>query len=120
QQTYSYGYSAHGQLSGVSIPGEGSISLGNYNWMQPQNILYPGGSALQIVHDGLLRYTSRLLSDQAGNPIQSHRYQYDAVGNITAIETESGAQQYGYDKLYRLTEAQYPQGDSRRNEAYAY
>lgn len=120
QQNYSYRYTAHGQLEGLSIPGEGSISLQNYDWLQPQTILYPGGSALQIVHDGLQRYTSRVLSDQAGNPLQRHRYQYDAVGNITAIETEGGAQQYGYDKLYRLTEAQYPQGDSRANEAYAY
>ena len=120
QQTYTYSYSAHGQLNGLSIPGEGSISLQNFNWLQPQSILYPGGSSLQIVHDGLLRYSSRTLRDQGGSLIQSHGYQYDAVGNITAIDTQGGAQQYGYDKLYRLTEAKYPEGDSRANEAYAY
>ncbi|HSX90331.1 MAG TPA: RHS repeat-associated core domain-containing protein [Pseudomonas sp.] len=120
EQTYSYRYSAHGQLNGLSIPGEGSISLQNFNWLQPQSILYPGGSSLQIVHDGLLRYSSRTLSDPAGNLIQSHAYQYDAVGNITTIQTQDGAQEYGYDKLYRLTEAKYPESDSRRNEAYAY
>lgn len=120
QQTYTYSYSAHGQLNGLSIPGEGSISLQNFNWLQPQNILYPGGSSLQVVHDGLLRYTSRDLEDPAGNPIQSHSYQYDAVGNITAIAGQNGKADYDYDKLYRLTEAKYPEGDSRSNEAYAY
>ncbi|WP_405118179.1 RHS repeat-associated core domain-containing protein [Pseudomonas leptonychotis] len=120
QQTYSYSYSAHGQLNGLSIPGEGSISLQNFNWLQPQNILYPGGSSLQVVHDGLLRYSSRDLKDPAGNPIQSHSYQYDVVGNITAIAGQDGKADYGYDKLYRLTEAKYPEGDSRTNEAYAY
>ena len=120
QQTYTYSYSAHGQLNGLSIPGEGSISLQSFNWLQPQSILYPGGSSLQLVHDGLLRYSSRTLRDQGGSLIQSHVYQYDVVGNITAIDTQNGAQQYGYDKLYRLTEAKYPEGDSRHNEAYAY
>ncbi|XXF08328.1 RHS repeat protein [Pseudomonas sp. D2-3] len=120
QQTYSYRYTPHGLLEGLSIPGEGSISRQNFNWLQPQSILFPGGSSLQMVHDGLLRYISRELKDPAGNPIQTHRYQYDAVDNITAIETPQGKIAYGYDKLYRLTEAQYPQGDGRRNEAYAY
>ena len=128
QQTYGYSYSAHGQLAGLSIPGEGLMSLGNYNWLQPQNILYPGGSSLQVVYDGLLRYSRRDLRDQGGNLIQGHGYQYDAVGNITVIDSsteaptglESGSTAYGYDKLYRLTEAQYPEGDSRTDEAYAY
>jgi len=120
QQTYAYRYTADGQLAGVSIPGEGSLSQQNFNWRGPQQILFPGGSSLQLVHDGLLRYSSRTLNDPAGNPILSHAYQYDAVGNIAAIEGEEGATQYGYDKLYRLTQAQYPQGDARTNEAYAY
>jgi YD repeat-containing protein len=120
QQTYAYRYTGDGQLAGVSIPGEGSLSQQNFNWLQPQQILFPGGSALQLVHDGLLRYSSRTLKDPAGNPILRHTYQYAAVGNITAIEDPDGTIDYGYDKLYRLTAANYPQGDARNNEAYAY
>ena len=120
EQTYAYRYTAHGQLAGVSIPDEGSISYQDYRWLQPQSVLYPGGSSLHSIYDGLLRYTSRHLKDPAGNPIQTHQYQYDAVGNIAAIQTKDGAQRYGYDKLYRLTEAKYPEGDTRRDEAYAY
>ncbi|WP_139271168.1 RHS repeat protein, partial [Atopomonas hussainii] len=120
QQTYTYSYSAHGQLNGLSIPGEGSISLQNFNWLQAQSILYPGGSRLQVMLDGLQRYRQRDLNDPAGNPIQRHSYRYDAVGNITGIVDQLGVAAYGYDKLYRLTEAQYPEGDSRTNEAYAY
>jgi len=120
QQTYSYRYSAHGPLDGLSIPGEGSISWQNFNWQKPRTVLYPGGNALRSVHDGLLRYTQRNLDDLAGNPIQRQHYQYDAAGNITAIASQTGEQRYGYDKLYRLTEAHYPSGDSRSDEAYAY
>uniref|UniRef100_UPI003736AFE2 RHS repeat-associated core domain-containing protein n=1 Tax=Pseudomonas anguilliseptica TaxID=53406 RepID=UPI003736AFE2 len=120
QQTYTYLYSPHGQLAGVSIPGEGSISQQNFNWLQPQQTLFPGGSALKVVYDGLLRDAQRVLNDPAGNPIQRHAYSYDAVGNITAIETEEGTTRYSYDKRYHLTSADYPAGDSRADEFFAY
>lgn len=120
EQTYEYRYSANGLLNGVGIPGEGSLNYDNFNWLQAQSTLFPGGSSLKTVNDGLQRYTQRNYLDPASNPLQTYQYQYDAVGNITAILTQDGQQLYGYDKLYRLTEAQYPQGDSRKNEAYAY
>ncbi|WP_068830937.1 RHS repeat-associated core domain-containing protein [Pseudomonas sp. BMS12] len=120
QQTYGYRYTPHGRLAGVSIPDEGSISFQDFSWMMPQSTLFPGGNQYSFGYDGLQRYESRLLKDAAGNPILSSQYEYDAVGNITAIEGQSGKTTYGYDKLYRLTEAKYPEGDGRQNEAYAY
>ncbi|MET1080940.1 MAG: RHS repeat-associated core domain-containing protein [Pseudomonas sp.] len=120
QQTYGYRYTAHGQLAGVSIPGEGSLAYQDFSWLLPQNIIYPGGSNLAVKYDGLQRYTNRTLKDPAGKLIQSYGYDYDPVSNISSIRTQEGQAQYGYDKLYRLTEAKYPQGDSRTNEAYAY
>jgi RHS repeat-associated protein len=119
-QTYNYSYSVIGLLNGVSIPGEGSISMQNFNWLQPQSILYPGGSALQIVYDGLLRFSGRDLKDASGNTIQRRSYEYNAVGNIVTIEAREGRANYSYDKVYRLTEANYPASDLRTNEAYAY
>ena len=118
--TYSYGYTAHGELASVTIPGEGSISYQDYQWLQPQQILFPGGSAVRIYNDGLMRYSRRALQDVAGNTQRSWGYDYDAVGNITAIRENDGQIDYGYDRLYRLTEARYPEDDSRSNEAYAY
>ncbi len=118
--TYNYGYTAHGKLASVSIPGEGSISYQDYQWLQPQQILFPGGSAVRIYNDGLMRYSRRALQDVAGNTQRSWGYDYDAVGNITALRENGGQIDYGYDRLYRLTAAQYPEGDGRTNEAYAY
>ncbi|WP_068830931.1 RHS repeat-associated core domain-containing protein [Pseudomonas sp. BMS12] len=120
QQTYGYRYTPHGRLAGVSIPGEGSISFQDFNWLMPQSILFPGGNQYSLNYDGLQRYAGRVLKDAAGNPIQSWQYGYDAVGNITAIDSQAGKTSYGYDKLYRLTEAKYPESDGRQNEAYAY
>jgi RHS repeat-associated protein len=120
QQTYGYRYTPHGRLAGVSIPDEGSISFQDFNWLMPQSILFPGGNQYSLSYDGLQRYESRVLKDVAGNSILRQGYDYDAVGNITAIEDQGGKATYGYDKLYRLTEAKYPEGDGRQNEAYAY
>jgi len=120
QQTYGYRYTPHGRLAGVSIPDEGSISFQDFNWLRPQSVLFPGGNQYSLIYNGLQRYEARVLKDAAGNPILSWQYDYDAVGNITAIEGQGGKITYGYDKLYRLTEAKYPEGDGRKNEAYAY
>jgi YD repeat-containing protein len=30
-----YGYSAHGELQSVTIPGEGAIDIQTYSWTQP-------------------------------------------------------------------------------------
>ncbi|UUY07326.1 RHS domain-containing protein [Pseudomonas sp. J452] len=120
QQSYGYRYTPHGRLAGVSIPDEGSISFQDFNWLRPQSILFPGGNQYSLGYDGLQRYESRVLKDAAGNPMLSWQYDYDAVGNITAIEGQGGKTTYDYDKLYRLTEAKYPEGDGRKNEAYVY
>ncbi|XQE67013.1 RHS repeat-associated core domain-containing protein [Pseudomonas sp. P3C3] len=120
QQTYGYRYTPHGRLAGVSIPDEGSISFQDFNWLRPQSILFPGGNQYSLSYDGLQRYENRVLKDVAGNSILRQGYDYDAVGNITGIEEQGGKILYGYDKLYRLTEAKYPEGDGRKNEAYAY
>ncbi|KAF4513862.1 UNVERIFIED_CONTAM: hypothetical protein B566_EDAN016757 [Ephemera danica] len=49
-----YGYSAHGELATVSIPGEGSISVGQYKWFEPTKTTLPGGVTLERTLDGLL------------------------------------------------------------------
>lgn len=49
-----YGYSAHGELETVAIPGEGSISVGQYKWFEPTKTTLPGGVTLERTLDGLL------------------------------------------------------------------
>jgi RHS repeat-associated protein len=46
-----------------------------------------------------------------------YRYRYDAMDNITEKATEHGTYQYGYDELYRLTEADNP---TLPDESYTY
>ena len=120
QQIYSYRYTANDRLAGVNVPGEGGISFLDFKWLAPQNILFPGGNQYGVSYNGLQRYESRELRDVAGNSILRHVYEYDAVGNVISIDDQSGRSTYSYDKLHRLVEASYSDGDGRKNEAFSY
>ncbi len=125
-QTYTYYYNGNNQLSGVAIPGQGRISYNNFSWLIPQNISYPGNSQVSLIPDGLMRYRKKLTTDPASNPMHSLAWEYDNESNITQITQTEETADYGYDKLYRLTEAQYSTNDNvenhtpRTNEAYQY
>jgi YD repeat-containing protein len=46
-----YGYSAHGELDSVTIPGEGIISVSQFNWTAPASVILPGGSVQNKAYD---------------------------------------------------------------------
>jgi len=50
-----------------------------------------------------LQVKERILQDPEQTNIAEALYDYDAVGDITAIDTEHGEYSFGYDSLYRLT-----------------
>ena len=50
-----YAYSAHGELQSVSIPGEGSISVNQYQWTAPSKTTLPGGVTQNRSLGGLLQ-----------------------------------------------------------------
>ena len=47
-----------------------------------------------------------------------YNYSFDAAGNITAQQTEHANHSFGYDALYRLTQASY--GNGLTNDAFSY
>jgi RHS repeat-associated protein len=119
--TYTYTYHADGSLAGVAIPGEGQISLSNYRWLAPQTVTLPGGLNLNANYDDLLRLETYEMKDAAGQLIASGDYQYDKVNNIDQIATEADIKDYGYDDLYRLTNATFTEGAATTNqESYGY
>ena len=50
-----YTYSGHAELQGVTIPGEGSISVNEYKWIAPAKVTLPGGTVQERTLDGLLQ-----------------------------------------------------------------
>ncbi|WP_183706589.1 RHS repeat-associated core domain-containing protein, partial [Marinobacter oulmenensis] len=115
--TYRYTYDLNSQVDSVDIPGAGLVNFSDYQWNQPTRIQLPGGSVIQRQYDGLQRMAENTLLDPAQQSLMNVVYGYDSVGNITGQSSEHGDYSYGYDDLYRLTGADYPQA---QNETFTY
>ncbi|MGI9303814.1 MAG: RHS domain-containing protein, partial [Gammaproteobacteria bacterium] len=112
-----YRYDPNNQLASLTIPDEGTITIKQYRWTAPAQILFPGGSLQRISRDGLLRPREIDVQDPAKNPILNTAYTFDANSNIIAKSTEHGDYRYGYDALDRLTAADNP---TLADEQYTY
>ena len=106
--TYTYQYDSNNLLNSVDIPGNGSITYGSYNWLRPTSIAYPGGTSRQMTYDPLLRLKGISVKDPSQTQVMNYQYGFDKVGNILIKSTEHGNYGFQYDKIYQLTNAQYP------------
>lgn len=118
--TYTYYYNKNNQFTAVHIPGSGQLSRGSFYWLQPQTLLLPGGSQVTLSYDDFLQVKERILQDPEQENVAQAIYDYDAVGDITAIDTEHGQYSFDYDRLYRLTGADYPLTVAANDETFDY
>jgi RHS repeat-associated protein len=108
-----YSFDAHGELGSLSIPGEGSISVNEWNWVAPKKLTFPGGSTREMSHDGLLKMTGLKVKNPGQQTIFEIANQYGKRDQITqknltdanASGSSTLTQQYGYDDEHRLTQA---------------
>ena len=112
--TVTYTHDLNGELSTVDIPGEGSISVNEWNWMVPKKTTLPGGTTQELGHDGLLK----LLSLKVKNPgqqvvldlanqfgrLQEISQQSLTDANVTG-SSSTVTSQYTYDSERQLTQA---------------
>ncbi len=118
--TYTYYYNKNNQIVAIHIPGEGQISYTNFKWLVPQTIVLPGNNRITLSYDDFLQVEKRILKDSANNDIAQALYEYDLESNIKSIATGHGSYLFGYDKLYRLTDADYPIGAAAKDEDFVY
>ncbi|MGE0331374.1 MAG: RHS repeat-associated core domain-containing protein [Ramlibacter sp.] len=109
-----YGYSAHGELETVNIPGEGNISVNQYKWVAPAKVTLPGGTTQDKGYDGLLnlqglsvktagQQTTLNLSNRYGKAQELKTSdRADTANNVSSIRNSS----YLYDDEIRLTQVQ--------------
>ncbi|MFH1152449.1 MAG: DUF6531 domain-containing protein, partial [Pseudomonadota bacterium] len=114
---YTYTYQANNQLTGVDIPGQGTISYNAYDGYRPSRITLPGNTTTVYSYDPMMRITGITVKDPAQTILMNYQYAYDTVHNITGKVTEHGTYTHGYSKLYQLTESNSPVYDA---ETFAY
>ena len=114
---YQYNYDQANLLSGVTLPDSSTITYNAYSWTAPSRITLPGGTTRTYAYNEFMYPTNIQALDPGQNLIMNHTLTYDKVDNVLANQTESGAYNYTYDNIYRLTQAQRP---NLPNEQFAY
>jgi YD repeat-containing protein len=111
--TLNFSYDTNNQLATYKIPGlatNNDTLTYTYRWNSISEVTMPGNLKRTVTLDPLQRPT-RILVNGSGNngeTVMDHRYEYDAVSNITKKTTLDGIYLYEYDRLDRLTRASPP------------
>jgi RHS repeat-associated protein len=112
-----FAYDSNQVLNKVTLP-TGSMAVAETLWNQPALWHFPGGISRQQQYDAMMRLAGIKVNDAAQATLLDYHYDYDAESNIIKKQTEHGAYDYGYDALYRLTQANNP--SPLANESYTY
>jgi RHS repeat-associated protein len=107
-----YSYSDHGELAGVDIPGEGSISVNQYKWVAPTLVTLPGGSTQARTYDGLLNLTGLKVKTPGQQTVLDAANAYGKVQELqssTRTDAANGlsstrSNTYTFDDEVRLTQ----------------
>ena len=114
--TIGYAYDALGQLERVSIPGEGDISVTEWQWAARKKVLLPGGTEQRFTHDGLLMTTGLKVVNPGQSTVFELEEKYGKVHEVNETKRDGASTAYGYDGAYRLTAVQAP--NAAFNEGY--
>ncbi|HEY0061044.1 MAG TPA: RHS repeat-associated core domain-containing protein [Telluria sp.] len=103
-----YGYSKHGELATVTVPGEGVMSVSEFNWTAPAETILPGGTVQARQYDGFGNTKSVMASAPDRATLLSMGNTFGVMQEkITSSRVDghlgtTRAQQYGYDDELRL------------------
>ena len=98
-----YRYDATGQLDGVDLPGEGSISVTGWNWAQPKKIVLPGGTTQEFEHDGYQELTRLRVKSPGQQTLFELENHYGKLQEIAERTIDGNTASYRYDAATRLT-----------------
>src|SRR5690606_28258555 len=99
-------------LASVSIAGEGSLNVNEWNWVAPRKITLPGGTVSEMSHDGLLKLTGLTVKSPGQQTILALANRFGlgeelrekVVTDSSAAGSSTVAHSYGYDSEQRLTQ----------------
>lgn len=104
--TLTYSYDRNGELARVDIPGEGSISVTEWNWTAPKKITLPGGTVQEMDRDG----HQNLLRLRVKSPSQAVLFELEnSFGKLRELSNrraDGKLTRFEYDEAVRLTKAE--------------
>ena len=113
--TYTYSYDARNGLAAIEVPGEGSITVNELNWIAPTQVTLPGGTVQKHTFDGLLRPTAQEVTSPAAQRLLAVTSEYGSLRQVLRRDIDGITSQFSYDSELRLLEAVSSDG---RQEAY--
>lgn len=99
----SYGFDGLGQLEQVTIPGEGSLAVTDWQWASPKQVLLPGGTVQKFEYDGYQGMTRLKVVDPAQVTVFELQNQFGKLAEIKHTVRDGTALDYTYDDATRLT-----------------
>jgi RHS repeat-associated protein len=91
-------------LSGIDFSGQ-HLDFGYDDFGWPKTLDYPNGVTTTYDYHPMLRWLERVRTAGSSTTISDFGYTHDDVGNRARKSTLDGAEDYGYDDLYRLVDA---------------
>lgn len=106
-----YGYSLHGELESVDIPGEGTITVNQFRWTAPEKITLPGGTTRSMGYDGFLTLEELSVKTPGQSAVLEVKNEFGKEGEVTSRaqagntvgSSSTFSQAYTYDAETRLT-----------------
>ncbi len=119
-----YSYTNHGELETVTIPGEGTISVNQFQWLTPLKTTLPGGSTKETTYDGLFNLSSLKVKSPSQQTVLTLANTYGKVQELKQSQrndvalNSSSASNYTYDDEIRLTKAAVDSGGGVDTETF--
>lgn len=116
--TNSFVFDKRNRLGSATLVGA-SVSVGYFANDDRQTVTLPGNVSRSYAYESNGPIDTITVTGSGGQLAQ-FAYSYDDVLNVETLTTLSGAHEYGYDGLNRLTSAIHPVGLGLNNESYNY
>lgn len=100
-----YTYTKNGEVARVDIPGEGSISATEWNWMAPKKVTLPGGTVQEIERDGLFNLTRLKVKSPSQATLFELENRFGKLRELESRNSDGRATAFEYDEAVRLTKA---------------
>ncbi|MDR0181436.1 T6SS effector amidase Tae4 family protein [Lysobacter arvi] len=113
-----YSYDGNGSLDRVDIPGEGSISVAERQWVESTKVVLPGGAVQEIERNGLMSQTRLRVRAPSQSLVFEQSSRYGKQEEVVSRSTQGRQVDYRYDEALRLVEAD-PVNWSGKTETYA-